>query len=119
VLYTSVDPATAILEVAVHTGFKVLDTVPHTLLELSVKPAGVHIVQPADIPRPSWLRPGTVSIEQQQFGDHLLDDHAIVLVPSVVSTRSWNLLINMNNAAGLVSLSNQEAFALDPRLHQA
>ena len=119
VLYTSIDPATAILEVAVHTGFKVLDTVPHTLLELSVKPAGVHIVQPADIPRPSWLRPGTVSIEQQQFGDHLLDEHAIVVVPSVVSTRSWNLLIHVPSATGLFALRYQESFAIDPRLHQA
>jgi RES domain-containing protein len=67
----------------------------------------------------TWLRPGTVSIEQQQFGDHLLDDHAIVVVPSDVSTRSWNLLIHVRNAAGLFSLSNQESFALDPRLHQA
>jgi len=119
VLYTSIDPATAILEVAVHKGFRVLDTVPHTLLELSVEPAGVHVVQPSDIPDPAWLHPGTVSIDQQEFGDDLLDDHAIVVVPSVVSTRSWNLLINVRNAAGLFSLSDQESFALDPRLPQA
>ena len=31
VVYCSADPATAILEVAVHKGFHVLDTVPHVL----------------------------------------------------------------------------------------
>ena len=30
-VYCSIDPATAILEVAVHKGFKALDTVPHVL----------------------------------------------------------------------------------------
>uniref|UniRef100_UPI003F94965A RES family NAD+ phosphorylase n=1 Tax=Rhodoblastus sp. TaxID=1962975 RepID=UPI003F94965A len=30
-VYCSIDPATAILEVAVHTGFEALDSVPHVL----------------------------------------------------------------------------------------
>lgn len=116
VLYTSIDPATTILEVAVHKGFEVLDTVAHTLLELGVEPADVHIVQRSDIPNPSWLQPGTVSIHQQKFGDDLLDRHALVVVPSVVSTRSWNLLIDVRNATGLFALRDKEPFALDPRL---
>ncbi len=85
-LYTSIDPATTIVEVAVHMGFNVLDTVPRTLLELSIDPAAVHIVQRSDIPEASWLRPGTVSDDQQKFGDALLDRNALVAVPSVVST---------------------------------
>lgn len=116
VLYTSLDPATTILEVAVHTGFNVLDTVPHTLLGLTVDPAGVHIVARCDIPNPNWLRPGTVSLNQQKFGDALLDQYPLVVLPSVVSTGSWNLMIDVSKADGLFVLKDQEPFALDPRL---
>jgi RES domain-containing protein len=44
IVYCSVDPSTAILEVAVHKGFKALDTVPHVLTAAIVaEPASVHI----------------------------------------------------------------------------
>lgn len=42
--------------------------------------------------------------------------HPLVVVPSVVSTRSWNLMIDITRAAGLFALQDQESFALDPRL---
>ncbi|MFM2059727.1 MAG: hypothetical protein RLY71_4112 [Pseudomonadota bacterium] len=119
VIYSSLDPATTILEVAVHKGFDVLDTVPHTLLQLLIDLAGVRIVAPADIPNPNWLRPGTVSRNQQRFGDDLLDRHPLVVVPSVVSTHSWNLLINATTAAGRFALKDTERFALDTRLAPA
>jgi RES domain-containing protein len=116
VLYTSLDPATTILEVAVHKGFNVLDTVPHKLLTLNIVSVGVHIVEPSDIPNPNWLRPGTISLNQQKFGDALLDQYPLVVLPSVVSTHSWNLMINLLNASGLFTIKDQESFALDPRL---
>lgn len=117
VLYTSIDPATAILEVGVHKGFDTLDTVPHTLIEIEIPdPAKVHVIQPAAIPNPNWLRTGTVGRGQQAFGDALLASHAFVVVPSVVSTRSWNLLIDVTGAAGLFSLRGSDAFALNTRL---
>lgn len=120
VLYTSLDPATAIVEVGVHKGFHTLDTVPHMLLELEIpEPALVHIVTVASIPNPDWLRPGTPSAGQQAFGDKLLGAHPLVLVPSVVSTHSWNLLIDPNAASGVFKLRGSEAFALDPRLNPA
>ena len=75
VLYTSLDPATTILEVAVHASFDMLDTVAHTLLALNVEAAGVHVVQPSNISNASWLRPGTVNRNQQKFGDGLPDQH--------------------------------------------
>ncbi|KAF1048795.1 RES family NAD+ phosphorylase [Xylophilus sp.] len=116
VLYASLDPATTIVEVAVHKGFDTLDTVAHALLRLEVDPWGVHVVQPDAIPNPHWLHPGTVSRGQQRFGDALLDAHPIAVVPSVVSARSWNLLIRVDAAAGRFSLALQEPFALDTRL---
>ncbi len=116
VLYTSLDPATTILEVAVHTGFEVLDLVAHTLFALSVDPAGVKVVWPAEVPDPIWLRPGAVSPGQQALGDALLDRHPLVVVPSVVSTRSWNLLIEVHKAAGLFAMKEQAPFVLAPRL---
>jgi RES domain-containing protein len=118
VLYTSIDPATAIVEVGVHKGFNTLDTVPHTLIEIEISdPARVYLVQPTALPNPSWLRPGTISAGQQTFGDGLLASNPLVVVPSVVSTHSWNLLIDVAGAAGLFSLRGSEAFALDPRLN--
>jgi RES domain-containing protein len=58
-VYCSVDPATAILEVAVHVGFPTLDTVPYALTSLSVvDPERVHVLEPAAVPDPAWLRPG-------------------------------------------------------------
>jgi len=116
VLYTSLDPATTILEVAVHTGFDVLDLVPHTLLALDVDPAGAKVIWPEDLPDPTWLRPGTVSPVQQAFGDALLDRHPLAVVPSVVSTRSWNLLIDVPMAKGRLAMKAREPFVLDPRL---
>ena len=120
VIYTSLNPATAILEVAVHKGMAVLDTVPHTLLEIEIKDgAAVHVIPPADIPNPNWLVPGWPSDGQQKFGDQLLEKHAMVVVPSVVSPHSWNLIINVAKAADLFALCSSKPFALDPRLNAA
>ena len=117
VIYTSLDPATAIVEVGVHKGFSTLDSVPHTLLEIEiVEPARVQVVEPGTIPDSHWLRPGAVSAEQQAFGDGLLALHSMVVLPSVVSSHSWNLLIDVSTAAGLFKLRRSERFALDPRL---
>jgi RES domain-containing protein len=119
-VYCSIDPATAILEVAVHTGFKALDTVPHVLTALNItEPSSVHIVQPAAIPNPNWLRPGIPGAGQQAFGNELLARHKFLLIPSTVSTHSWNLVFVATKAAGAYSLRSQEAFALDTRLHPA
>src|SRR5205814_3831341 len=57
-VYTSLDPATAILEVAVQTGFAALDTVAHVLTAAMVlDPSAIHIIQPEDVPNPNLLRP--------------------------------------------------------------
>lgn len=122
VVYCALDPATAIIEVAVHKGFAILDTVPHVLTSLAIDPATVpdiHVVQAADIPNPNWLAPGVPSIGQQKFGDALLGKHRFVLIPSVVSRHSWNLIFDGNAAQGLYSKGIQEDFALDTRLHRA
>ena len=117
-VYCSLDPATAILEVAVNKGFKALDTVPHVLTSMTmVDPGLVQIVQPGDVPNPNWLHPGIPSAGQQQFGDALLAKHTFVLIPSVVSTFSWNLIFDPEKAKGKYLLRTQVAFALDPRLH--
>ena len=59
------------------------------------------------------------SIGQQEFGDALLAHHDFVLVPSVVSKHSWNLIFDRTKAAGLYRRDLQEAFNLDTRLHAA
>mgnify|MGYP003634015787 FL=1 len=117
-VYGAVDPATAILEVTVHKTFRVLDTVPHVLSSFKIlKPSSIHMVEPGDIPNPNWLRPGIPSAGQQQFGDQLLADNLFILIPSAVSTHSWNIIFDTVRASGAYAVETQERFALDGRLH--
>lgn len=116
-VYCSLDPATAILEVAVHTGFAALDAVPHVMTAVTIiEPTRVHVVEPDAVPDPAWLRPGNPTPAQQQFGDALLAEHAMIAVPSTVSSHSWNLIFSADGGAGGYAKRLQEEFALDPRL---
>jgi RES domain-containing protein len=117
-IYGSIDPSTAILEVAVHKGFRTLDTVPHVLTAFEITdPSTIHVLDTGDIPNANWLRPGIPSAGQQQFGDSLLANHAFFLMPSAVSQHSWNLVFDPGRAVGLYKAHSQEDFALDTRLH--
>jgi RES domain-containing protein len=117
-VYCSLDPATAILEVAVHKGFEALDTIPHVLTAATITDlSNIHVVDPASLPNANWLRPGSPSAGQQAFGDALLAHHAFVVIPSAVSRYSWNVIFVASMAAGAYAVRFQEAFALDPRLH--
>jgi RES domain-containing protein len=117
-VYCSLDPPTAILEVAMHTGFAVLDTVPHVLTAMEILvPTDIYVVAPESVPNPNWLLPGQPSDGQQAFGDGLLTGHKFVALPSVVSRHSWNLIFVKSVANGSYALRLQESFALDPRLH--
>lgn len=120
VVYGSIDPATAILEVAVHKTFPVLDTVRHGLTAYAViDHRRVHVVRPQNVPNPNWLRPGLPSAGQQAFGDALLAEHLFLLIPSAVSSHSWNLIFEVTKAKGAYRFLAQEPFALDTRLHPA
>ncbi|MNY48029.1 RES domain protein [compost metagenome] len=93
VIYASADPATAILEVANHTGFDTLDSVPHVLTCFEVLDSNfIKVVQPEDVPNPNWL------------------------IPSAVTRHSWNLLVSCDLAANHFKLVSQERFGLDTRL---
>jgi RES domain-containing protein len=116
-VYCSLDPATAIIEVAVHVGFDDLDGVPRVLTSLTIlAPAAVHVVNPPDVPNPNWLRPGRPSANQQRFGDALLAQHGMLVIPSAVSSHSWNFVFLAGVPVGSYSLRGQERFALDTRL---
>lgn len=118
VVYAALDPATAILEVAVHKGFRVLDTTPHILTcARIVDPSVIHVVHPQDVPNPNWLAPTTHGPGQQGFGDGLVKQHTFVLIPSTVSRHSWNLIFDPGRALDHLEDVRQERFALDPRLH--
>ncbi|WP_273793779.1 RES family NAD+ phosphorylase [Brucella anthropi] len=117
-VYCSLDPATAILEVAVHKGFRALDTIAHTMTALTITdPAQVHVVEPGSVPNSNWLRPGIPGAGQQAFGDDLLRRHRFVALPSAVSSHSWNLIFAADASKHGYSLKFQEPFALDTRLH--
>jgi RES domain-containing protein len=117
-VYCSIDPATTILEVAVHKGFRVLDTVAHVLTAVTIPdPATVYVVDPASLPNPNWLTPGIPGAGQQNHGNQLLSEHKFVVIPSAVSVHSWNLIFVAASAAGAYDVKLQERFALDMRLH--
>jgi len=117
-IYCSLDPSTAILEVAVHKTFRVLDTVSHILTAVSIlEPSAVHVVDPASVPNQAWLRPGVPGAGQQEYGDQLLENHKFVAIPSAVSKYSWNLMFIASRAAGAYEVRFQEPFELDTRLH--
>ena len=117
-VYCSIDPATAILEVAVHTGFRALDTEPHVLTAVRITDVSrIHVVQPGDVPNPNWLRPGHPSAGQQLYGDALLAGWGFIVMPSVISSHSWNLAFVGPAAGGAAVVVSQERFALDTRLH--
>jgi RES domain-containing protein len=119
VVYCSLDPATAILEVAVHKGFDTLNGMPHVLsvAELGVDWSHVHVVRPTDIPNKLWLYPCSFSGAQQAFGHSLLSKYDFVAIPSVVSRNSWNLIFDAGLATGKYALQRQEDLDLDPRLN--
>jgi RES domain-containing protein len=120
VVYAALDPATAILEVAVHKGFPALNTVPHVMTSFVISDmSDCLIVNKEDIPNPNWLVPSYPSVGQQAFGDALLAKHPFVLLPSVVSSESWNIVFNPQRAINRYGDVKQKAFALDPRLHPA
>lgn len=116
-VYAALDPATAVLEVAVHKGFQVLDTQPHRLTHARILDASwVHVVRPDAVPNPHWLNPGTPNSNQQRFGDDLTRAHRFVLIPSVVPRHSWNLIFDAAAGADGFTDVQTERFALDPRL---
>lgn len=117
-LYCSLDAATAILEVAVHKGFRALDRVPHVITAMKIDdPALVFVVKPKDIPDPNWFLTGVPSAGQQQFGAALLAKHVFVAIPSVVSRHSWNLVFDPDRAAGGYARILQEPLSIDTRLN--
>lgn len=117
-VYCSLDPATTILESAVHRGFDEMDTLPFMLSMVSIADASnVKVVHPADVPNPAWLHPGIVSAGQQAWGAALLVTHPFVAFPSVVSKLSWNLVFRPDVASGQYALLGQDRLVIDGRLN--
>lgn len=117
-VYCSLDPSTCLVEAAVHRGFKVLDTQPHTLTGVEIlDPTRVHVVMPDDIPNPAWLHGGTPSGNQQSWGAKLLAQHGFVVFPSAVSKMSWNLVFEPSLVVGAYQVWVQERMVIDTRLN--
>jgi RES domain-containing protein len=117
-VYCALDPATSIIEVAVHKKFKVLDTQAHVLTSVDVLDlSNVHVVYPDDVPNPAWLHGGIPSGGQQNFGAELLRAHDFVFFPSVVSKKSWNMVFHPLKSAGKYRLRSQDRLVVDTRLN--
>src|SRR3546814_8318328 len=64
VVYAALDPSTAILEVAVHTGFETIDSVHHRITSFTITDiSSVYVVQPHDIPNPRRSEEHTSEIQ--------------------------------------------------------
>jgi RES domain-containing protein len=117
-VYACTDPSTAVLEVAVHKGFRVLDSVAHVLTCFEIiDPSAIPIIDAGAVANANWLTPGLPSAGQQQFGDELLARYGSFLIPSVVSRHAWNLVFDPQRKKSNYQLVFQEDFALDTRLH--
>jgi RES domain-containing protein len=117
-VYASLDPSTSIVEVAVHRGFKVLDTKPHVQTSFHVlESQDIRVLRIEEIPNPAWLHGGVPSAGQQNFGAKLLQENLFIVVPSVVSRLSWNLVFNPSRATGKYKLRSQDRLVLDTRLN--
>lgn len=117
-IYCSIDPSTCLVESAVHRGFKVLDSQPHVLTCLEILDLqAIKVVMPADVPNPAWLEGGLPSRHQQHWGADLLERHGIVLFPSSVSKRSWNLVLEPGVAAGRYQVRSQDRLSVDTRFN--
>jgi RES domain-containing protein len=118
VVYASLDPATAIIEVAVHKGFKVLDTQPHILTRFVIaKPEKVKVFAPDKLPKRSWLDPNNQSSDKKAWGGKQIAKHGAIIVPSAVSRNSWNLILSAPLGDDWFGDIHQEPFVIDPRLH--
>jgi RES domain-containing protein len=119
VVYASLDGAISVLEKVVHGTFESLNIVAHTMTCFEILDISyVHTIFPSDIPNPNWLRPVENNSGQQRFCKEFLADAKtpFVLVPSVVSPTSWNVLFDPQVAKGMYKLVSQERYALDTRL---
>lgn len=119
-VYCSFDPATCLIEAAVHRGFAVLDTQPHLLTRLEITDGNrVRVVGLDEIPNPAWLSAGIPIRHQQQWGAALLAQHAFVVFPSAVSKPSWNVVFDPGRARGAYRMRVQQRLSVDTRIQPA
>jgi RES domain-containing protein len=93
--------------------------IPHIVTKFLIEDfTMIEIVEPSQISNPNWLRPGTPNSAQQAFLAARLTSLAkpFVLVPSVISPESWNVLFDPSVAKGKYRVMDQTRFALDQRL---
>ena len=116
VVYTSSDPSTAILEVAVHKHFETLARVPHLLLKILIKDGrNFPRIDRAMMPV-GWCEPGASTDDEKRFGDSELSQSPAIAVPSAVSSHSWNVLLDASGYPAVFELISSEPFELDRRL---
>ncbi len=115
-VYCSIDPATCLVEAAVHRGFEVLDNRPHVLTSLTIA-ATVFVVRPEELPNPAWLHAGIPSAGQQRWGADLLLRHGVVVLPSAAAKLSWNLVFTPLAASVRYTLRSRSRLVLDTRLN--
>lgn len=118
VVYATLDPATTILEKAVHAGLETMAMMHQTLTCFSIDAASTHLLDAEFFPNQHWLHPCEKSNAQQGFLVPYLEDSKkpFLLLPSVVSPHSWNLIFDPTVAAGKYRIIDQVKFSLDPRL---
>src|SRR5262249_24923923 len=89
-VYCSVDPATAILQVALHKGLNALSRVPIVRTCAKIHdPGSLHVMNEVELPNANGLSPGIPGHAQQHFGRALLEKPPFVAIKSAFCPQSW------------------------------
>lgn len=118
VLYCGSTAALVILESRVNS--PIFDKHTRTLYTLRVPTAGVATLQQLAMTLPAGWDRSPAGIHSQQFGDVWLASGAslAVYVPSTLSKRDFNILVNPNHRDfRLVKVIAHEPYKFDPRLY--
>ena len=104
-VYCSLDPATPILEIAVHTGFEMLDTVPHVITAARIRRHRRGSCGPtaATCQTPIGCGRGFRARANRPSATIFFVNHRFVAIPSAVSTHSWNLIFDPVEGQRLLS----------------
>lgn len=119
VIYASEQMGTAMFEILVHAGIKRLPLATH-FVEIAI-PGALEVERIDETDVPGWRTDDRS--KSRAFGDAWHEDGkigerpAVLLVPSVVVPRAWNVIINQDHPAfAKITVSKPEPLIWDARL---
>ena len=117
IIYCTLSPAAALLEILAHARVKLADSpLSYRLMQISAPPEAVGVsIEPHDLPD-DWMR---TALTTRPIGDAWLSERgtALLLVPSAVVAKTTNVLINpLHPIAADIEIVDESEHVVDPRL---